>query len=581
MTPASSAAAASKGSATPLPLAASATVEAEDLLDDVAHSAPLEEADAWTRLVEQDSLSGSTVAELEAELEAEFDVEPEVGHETEVDVNLDASAGTEHTPQATDPDAPPATNRDRPYTIERDPALADNVHALRWHSALQAASIGVAKTIPHRACGRLIRAAGLVLEAVGVRIPVGGACLIELPPGNPLGMAQAEVVGFSGERLFLMPTSEVSGLLPGARVFAQEAAPIADPHAGAKRLPVGLGMLGRVVDATGKPLDGLGPLKTDESGALTAPTINPLQREPIHEVLDVGVRAINALLTVGRGQRMGLFAGSGVGKSVLLGMMARYTSADVIVVGLIGERGREVKEFIEQILGTEGMARAVVVAAPADVSPLLRMQGAAYATSLAENFRDTGLNVLLIMDSLTRYAMAQREIALAIGEPPATKGYPPSVFAKLPMLVERTGNGPAGGGSITAFYTVLTEGDDQQDPIADAARAILDGHIVLSRTLAEAGHYPAIDIEASISRAMTALIDQTQFDKVRQLKQMLSRYQRNRDLINVGAYAQGRDPLLDRAIALYPRIEGFLTQRINEQSDHAASVAQLAALVQG
>jgi flagellum-specific ATP synthase len=393
-------------------------------------------------------------------------------------------------------------------------------------------------------------------------------------------MAQAEVVGFSGDRLFLMPISEVAGLLPGARVFSFEAAPIADPHSGAKRLPVGLGMLGRVVDATGVPLDGLGPLMTSETGSLTSPTINPLQREPIHQVLDVGVRAVNALLTVGRGQRMGLFAGSGVGKSVLLGMMARYTSADVVVVGLIGERGREVKEFIEQILGSEGMARAVVVAAPADVSPLLRMQGAAYATSLAENFRDSGLNVLLIMDSLTRYAMAQREIALAIGEPPATKGYPPSVFAKLPMLVERTGNGPEGGGSITAFYTVLTEGDDQQDPIADSARAILDGHIVLSRALAEAGHYPAIDIEASISRVMAALVNDAQFDKVRLLKQMLSRYQRNRDLINVGAYAQGRDPLLDRAIALYPRIESFLTQRMNERCDHATSVAQLAALVQ-
>ncbi len=297
--------------------------------------------------------------------------------------------------------------------------------------------------------------------------------------------------------------------------------------AGAKRLPVGWELLGRVVDASGKPLDELGPLAAAADAPLTSPTINPLHREPIHKVLDVGVRAINALLTVGRGQRMGLFAGSGVGKSVLLGTMARYTSAEVIVIGLIGERGREVKEFIEQILGKEGLARSVVVAAPADVSPLLRMQGAAYATSLAEYFRDQGKHVLLLMDSLTRYAMAQREIALAVGEPPATKGYPPSVFAKLPALVERTGNGPAGGGSITAFYTVLTEGDDQQDPIADSARAILDGHIVLSRTLAEAGHYPAIDIEASISRAMTALIDDAHLEKTRVFKQMLSRYQRN------------------------------------------------------
>jgi flagellum-specific ATP synthase len=391
-------------------------------------------------------------------------------------------------------------------------------------------------------------------------------------------MAEAEVVGFAAERLFLMPTTEVAGLLPGARVFPRESAPVADPLAGAKRLPVGWGMLGRVVDASGRPLDGLGELDTGADAPLSAPSINPLQREPIHRVLDVGVRAINGLLTVGRGQRMGLFAGSGVGKSVLLGQMARYTSAEVIVIGLIGERGREVKEFIEQILGEDGLARSVVVAAPADVSPLLRMQGAAYATSLAEYFRDQGKHVLLLMDSLTRYAMAQREIALAIGEPPATKGYPPSVFAKLPALVERTGNGPAGGGSITAFYTVLTEGDDQQDPIADAARAILDGHIVLSRTLAEAGHYPAIDIEASISRAMTALIDDKHLDRVRLFKQMLSRYQRNRDLINVGAYASGRDALLDRAIALYPRIEAFLQQGFRECAAFDSSLTMLGAL---
>jgi len=273
-----------------------------------------------------------------------------------------------------------------------------------------------------------------------------------------------------------------------------------------------------------------------------------------------------------------LFAGSGVGKSVLLGMMARYTQADVIVVGLIGERGREVKDFIDNILGSAGLARSVVIAAPADVSPLLRMQGAAYATRIAEDFRDRGSHVLLIMDSLTRYAMAQREIALAVGEPPATKGYPPSVFARLPALVERAGNGVSGGGSITAFYTVLTEGDDQQDPIADAARAILDGHIVLSRQLAEAGHYPAIDIEASISRAMTAIVPPAQEQLVRQFKQLLSRYQRNRDLISVGAYAAGSDALLDRAIALYPAIESFLQQDMLQRSDYQQACEQLQGL---
>ena len=324
-----------------------------------------------------------------------------------------------------------------------------------------------------------------------------------------------------------------------------------------------------MVDANGSPLDGLGPLHNTELAPLYSRPINPLHRTPISKVLDVGVRAINGMLTVGRGQRMGLFAGSGVGKSVLLGMMARYTEAEVIVVGLIGERGREVKEFIEHILGEAGRRRAVVVAAPADVSPLMRLQGAAYATAVAEHFRDRGRNVLLIMDSLTRYAMAQREIALAIGEPPATKGYPPSVFAKLPQLVERAGNGAEGGGSITAFYTVLTEGDDQQDPIADSARAILDGHVVLSRALAEQGHYPAIDMEASISRAMTSLVSAAEFQQVREFKQLYSRYQRSRDLISVGAYSPGSDPQLDRAIALYPRIEAFLQQDLQEATAYA------------
>ncbi|BCF98755.1 flagellum-specific ATP synthase [Paraburkholderia sp. PGU19] len=459
-----------------------------------------------------------------------------------------------------------------------DPALASNPHLQAWRNRLNGLRERNQIARPLRACGRLTRAAGLVLEAVGLRLAVGSEVMIELPPGSSRTMAEAEVVGFHGDKLFLMPTTEVAGLLPGARVYPLEVAPIADPMAGAKRLPVGWELLGRVVDASGKPLDGFGPLNSRNDAPLTAPTINPLHREPIHKVLDVGVRAINALLTVGRGQRMGLFAGSGVGKSVLLGTMARYTSAEVIVIGLIGERGREVKEFIEQILGEEGLARSVVVAAPADVSPLLRMQAAAYTTSLAEYFRDQGKHVLLLMDSLTRYAMAQREIALAIGEPPATKGYPPSVFAKLPALVERTGNGPEGGGSITAFYTVLTEGDDQQDPIADSARAILDGHIVLSRALAEAGHYPAIDIEASISRAMTSLISDAHLDRTRQFKQMLSRYQRNRDLINVGAYSSGRDAVLDKAIALYPRMEAFLQQGYRESAGFDASIAHLDSL---
>jgi flagellum-specific ATP synthase len=331
-----------------------------------------------------------------------------------------------------------------------------------------------------------------------------------------------------------------------------------------------------VVDDAGNPLDSLGKIESLQSAPLNTRPLNPLLRAPIEQPLDVGVRAINSMLTVGRGQRLGLFAGSGVGKSVLLGMMARYTTADVIVVGLIGERGREVQEFIEQILGAEGLARSVVVAAPADAPALMRLQGAAYATTIAESFRNQGKHVLLIMDSLTRYAMAQREIALAIGEPPATKGYPPSVFAKLPALVERTGNGKRGEGSITAFYTVLTEGDDQQDPIADAARAILDGHIVLSRSLAESGHYPAIDVEQSISRAMNNITTPQHQKLARKLKQLNSRYMRSVDLINVGAYESGSDPLLDEAIVRHQAIDGFLQQGINERSNLDESLHFLA-----
>src|SRR6478672_2870529 len=357
-------------------------------------------------------------------------------------------------------------------------------------------SIQALRRYPHRtrgfvAHGVLRRAAGMTLEASGCEAPVGSRCLVVDHDGR---MAETEVVGFSGGSLLLVATGELDGVMPGARVI---------PTRRVFEAKAGSGLLGRVLDGAGDPLDGAGPLRCDDRIRLTPRTTNPLDRKPIREPLDVGVRSINALLTVGRGQRLGLFAGSGVGKSVLLGMMARYTQADVIVVGLVGERGREVKEFVEDILGEEGLQRAVVVAAPADAPPLTRMQGANYATAIAEHFRDRGAHVLLLMDSLTRYAMAQREIALAIGEPPATKGYPPSCFAKLPQLVERSGNGIAGGGSITAIYTVLSEGDDQQDPIADAARGILDGHIVLSRELAEAGHYPAIDIERSVSRVMT------------------------------------------------------------------------------
>ncbi len=459
----------------------------------------------------------------------------------------------------------------------------------RWHAYLRDCSQLLQIADPLQVAGRVTRVTGLVMEAVGLKLAVGAACRVLLHGGAEV---EAEVVGFRDERLYLMPQGDTDGVLPGARVMPLEVAEIL-PRAGSlnhprrrnadrsRHLPVGDALLGRVVDAAGRPLDSLGALRSLASASLNARAINPLARAPIASTLDVGVRAIDSLLTVGRGQRMGLFAGSGVGKSVLLGMMARYTQADVIVVGLIGERGREVKEFIEQILGAEGRARSAVVAAPADAPPLMRLQGAAYTTAIAEHFRDQGRHVLLIMDSLTRYAMAQREIALAIGEPPATKGYPPSVFAKLPALVERTGNGRPGGGSITAFYTVLTEGDDQQDPIADAARAILDGHIVLDRRLAEAGHYPAIDIEQSISRVMHSITEPAHQQLARRLKQLVASYQRNRDLVNVGAYKRGTDPQLDEAIALQPEIAAFLQQGMHERSAAADSLAQLAQLFGG
>jgi len=411
--------------------------------------------------------------------------------------------------------------------------------------------------------GSLTRMVGLTLEASGCQAAVGDVCDLLNGDGSKV---EAEVVGFADDKLFLMPTGEVHGLAPSARVV---------PRQRAGSVGVGPGLLGRIIDGTGAPLDGLGPIQAAERVKLLGKSINPLARHPIDTPLDVGVRSINSLLTVGRGQRIGLFAGSGVGKSVLLGMMARYTSADVIVVGLIGERGREVKEFVERILGPEGRRRSVVVASPADNPPLIRLHGAWLATSIAEYFRDRGLSVLLIMDSLTRFAQAQREIGLAIGEAPATKGYPPSVFARLPSLVERAGNGDSGKGSITAFYTVLTEGDDQQDPIADAARAILDGHIVLSRRIAESGQYPAVDVEASISRVMHEIIPPEHAELARRFRQTLGIYQQNRDLINIGAYQKGSDARIDQAIELWPAMQKFLMQQIHERVGHADALNAL------
>lgn len=411
--------------------------------------------------------------------------------------------------------------------------------------------------------GVLTRMVGLTLEAVGCQAPIGASCDVVNPGGQRI---ETEVVGFAGNSLFLMPTNEVRGLVPNARVI---------PTRQSSDIRVGPELLGRVIDGGGRPLDGKGPIYARHSTPLQGHEINPLERTPIRQVLDVGVRAINALVTIGRGQRMGLFAGSGVGKSVLLGMMTKFTEADIVVVGLIGERGREVKEFVEEILGEEGLKKSVVVAAPADSSPLLRIHGAMQATSIAEYFRDQGKHVLLLMDSLTRFAQAQREIALAIGEPPATKGYPPSVFARLPQLVERAGNGNHNSGSITAFYTVLVEGDDHADPIADSARAILDGHIVLSRQLAESGQYPAIDIEASISRLAPQIIDADHLKLAQKFKRIHSLYQQNRDLINLGAYQPGTDPAIDQAIEMRIQMNQFLSQDMHQPVVFDDSYTQL------
>lgn len=411
--------------------------------------------------------------------------------------------------------------------------------------------------------GKLTRVVGLTLEAVGCLVSLGDRCLVTDKLGKE---AEAEVVGFDGAKIYLMPLAPVAAFQPGAKVI---------PVVTSSLVPVGDNLLGRVVNGLGQPIDDKGPLGCERYVGLESEQINPMRRARIDSALDVGITSINALLTVGKGQRIGLFAGSGVGKSVLLGMMTRATSADVIVVGLIGERGREVKEFIEEILAGKGLERSVVVASPADESPLLRMRACNLTMRIAEDFRAKGKDVLLLMDSLTRYAQAQREIGLAIGEPPATKGYPPSVFAKLPHLVERAGNAETGSGSITAFFTVLTEGDDQQDPIADSARAILDGHIVLSRRLAEEGHYPAVDIEASVSRVMPAIVDKKQLDAANTFRKIYSCYEQNRDLISVGAYVPGADPEIDQAIERRPFFSQYLRQGLNDQVDLASARAGL------
>jgi len=416
---------------------------------------------------------------------------------------------------------------------------------------------------PIRAVGRVTNIVGLVIEAHGPVSCLGTVCDIYTTRKNTT--IAAEVSGFKDNRVLMMPLEEIHGIAPGCKVVARQQRAV---------LPVGPGMLGRVIDGLGNPIDGKGPIATECEYPIYATALNPLQRKRIRQPLDLGVRVINGLLTVGCGQRIGVFAGSGVGKSVLLGMIARKTKADVNVIALIGERGREVNEFIDKELGPEGLSRSVIVVATSDRLPLIRVRGAFIATAIAEYFRDQGRNVNLMMDSVTRFAMAQREIGLALGEPPTTKGYTPSVFTILPKLLERAGTS-ANNGTITGLYTVLVEGDDSNEPIADAVRSILDGHINLSRDLAMQNHYPAIDVLGSISRVMVDVINDQHRQNANQLKEILATYRKAEDLINIGAYVSGSNVKIDHAIAMIDRINAYLRQDIEETVLFDDSIAQL------
>lgn len=419
---------------------------------------------------------------------------------------------------------------------------------------------------PLSVTGRVAQAVGLVIEGYGATSTVGDICHITREDGR--GVIPAEVVGFRADRVLLMPLGEMQGIGPSSRIA---------PTGQAARLPVGSALLGRVLNGLGEPIDGKGPIVAEAQYPLHASPPNPLSRSRITAPLDLGVRAINACLTCGRGQKVGIFAGSGVGKSVLLGMISRYTQADVNVIALIGERGREVNEFLERDLGSTALQRSIVIVATSDQPPLVRLRAALVATSIAEYFRDQGKQVLLLMDSLTRLAYSQREVGLAIGEPPTTKGYTPSVFAMLPKLLERVGTGP-GAGTITGLYTVLVDGDDLSDPIADTVRSILDGHIVLSRTLASQNHFPAIDVMQSTSRVMRDIVSREQESAARQMVELIARYRQSEDLIMLGAYKQGMNTALDRAVLAQEAINTFLRQPVDQPADFMTSRQDLLAL---
>ena len=411
--------------------------------------------------------------------------------------------------------------------------------------------------------GTLVRLVGLTLETRGIMAPLGACCEVIGKEGHRV---EAEVVGFNDKTLYLMPFTDPVGVGPGDTVRVMT---------NSGQVSLGNELLGRVIDGRGVPIDGKPmPHLPDQLSLLGCP-LNPMERGPIDQILDVGVKAINGALTIGRGQRIGLVAGSGVGKSVLLGMLTRFTKADIVVIGLIGERGREVQAFIHESLGEEGLAKSVVIAAPANVSPVLRLKATHMTHVIAEYFRDQGKNVLMLCDSLTRVAHAQREIGLAIGEPPTAKGYPPSVFALLPNLIERGGVGRHGHGSITSIYTVLAEGDDGNDPIVDIARASLDGQVMLSRRLADQAHYPAIDLNGSISRVMQTLVSADELKQSNKLRRLWSVYQQNADLVQVGAYEAGSNPELDEAIRVREQMIDFLRQDMDKGEDYAMTRSKL------
>ena len=425
----------------------------------------------------------------------------------------------------------------------------------KYHNALNSCQ-------PFRLTGKIKKVAGIIAEANGPRLSVGSLCKIRNSQGIDI---QAEVIGFNEDNIIVMPFGEMEGINPGSEIFKTEETPV---------VQVGEAYLGRIIDGLGSPIDGKGAIKKKREYPVYGGVINPMKREIIHDVMDIGVCSINALLTIGKGQRIGIMAGSGVGKSVLMGMIARNTSADVIVMALIGERGREVREFIENTLGSEGLKKSIIVAATSDSPPLVRIRGAYVATALAEYFRDRGKDVLLVMDSITRFAMSLREVGLAAGEPPSAKGYTPSVFSRIPKLLERAGTLQKKG-SITGIYTVLVEGDDMNEPIADCVRSITDGHIILSRAIAQTGHYPAVDILASISRVMKDIIDAEHYEIVQRLIQVLATYRSAEDLIRIGAYVDGSDPDIDVAKKLIGKINSFLRQGISQKVSFQKSVEQL------